>query len=68
MKKDPDVIIADEICRFCKEQNFGKEQLLAGIVRLAIITLVTLDSTELSGEIAGHFIEMKLTENHDVEH
>jgi hypothetical protein len=58
--KDPDVIISDEICRFCKEKGYGKEELLAALVRLSIITLTTLDSTELSGEVAGYELIMHL--------
>lgn len=60
MQLEPDRIIADEICRFCKEQGYGQEELLAGLVRLSIITLTTLNSTELSGELAGYELKMKM--------
>lgn len=60
MQLEPDRIIADEIRRFCKEKEYGQEEFLAGLVRLSIITLTTLNSTELSGELAGYELKMKM--------
>lgn len=56
-----DVAISNHLMAFCKEKGYGKEELLAAIIRISASTLLTLNNTGVSGEIGKYLVEINLT-------